>query len=79
MGASGYVLKSVADEAFVYTGAMGALVRDYLGRLARGAQVPRTLLTPREDEVFKLVAEAGPRKRLPVTGWSSPATRSGPG
>ena len=70
LGASGYVLKSVVDEdlveacraavrgeAFVYPGAMGALVRDYLDRLARGERVPETVLTPREDEVLKLIAE----------------------
>lgn len=70
LGASGYVLKSVVDEdlvaacraamrdeAFVYPGAMGALVRDYLDRLARGERVPATVLTPREDEVLKLIAE----------------------
>jgi DNA-binding NarL/FixJ family response regulator len=69
-GASGYVLKSVADEdlvkacrvamrgeAFVYPGAMSALVRDYLDRLKRGESLPSTLLTPREDEVLKLIAE----------------------
>lgn len=70
LGASGYVLKSVVDEdlveavraavrgeAFVYPGAMGALVRDYLDRLRRGDRVPETVLTPREDEVLKLIAE----------------------
>ncbi|WGX97534.1 response regulator transcription factor [Nocardioides sp. L-11A] len=70
LGASGYVLKSVVDEdlveacraamrdeAFVYPGAMGAIVRDYLDRLARGERVPETVLTPREDEVLKLIAE----------------------
>ena len=53
VGACGYVLKSVADEdlvsacraalrgeAFVYPGAMSALVRDYLDRLRRGERVP---------------------------------------
>jgi DNA-binding NarL/FixJ family response regulator len=70
LGASGYVLKSVADEdlvaacraalrgeAFVYPGVMSALVRDYLGRLRRGESVPTTVLTEREDEVLKLIAE----------------------
>ncbi|EGD41384.1 DNA-binding response regulator, LuxR family [Nocardioidaceae bacterium Broad-1] len=70
VGASGYVLKSVADEdlvkacrtamsgqAFVYPGAMSALVRDYLDRLNRGESLPRTVLTEREDEVLKLIAE----------------------
>ena len=76
-GASGYVLKSVADEdlvgavraamrgeAFVYPGAMGALVRDYLGRLRRGERVPDTMLTEREDEVLKLVAEGLSSKEI---------------
>jgi len=76
-GASGYVLKSVADEdlvdacrtamrgeAFVYPGAMGALVRDYLDRMARGARVPETVLTSREDEVIKLVAEGRSSKEI---------------
>jgi len=44
-------------EAFVYPGAMGALARDYLDRLRRGERVPDTVLTEREDEVLKLVAE----------------------
>jgi DNA-binding NarL/FixJ family response regulator len=74
-GACGYVLKSVADqdlvgavraamrgEAFVYPGAMGALARDHLDRLRRGERVPDTVLTEREDEVLKLVAE-GPSSR----------------
>jgi len=77
VGASGYVLKSVADEdlvnacraamrgeAFVYPGAMSALVRDYLGRLARGERVPGTVLTPREDEVIKLIAEGRSSKEI---------------
>jgi DNA-binding NarL/FixJ family response regulator len=69
-GASGYVLKSVADqdlvdacraairgESFLYPGAMSALVRNYLERLRRGERVPANVLTPREDEVLKLIAE----------------------
>lgn len=77
LGASGYVLKSVVDEdlvracraavrgeAFVYPGAMGALVRDHLDRLARGERVPGTVLTPREDEVLKLVAEGRSTKEI---------------
>ncbi len=77
VGASGYVLKSVADEdllaacraairgeAFVYPGAMGALVRDYLARLRRGERVPATVLTPREDEVLKLIAEGLSSKEI---------------
>ncbi|MGZ5415870.1 MAG: response regulator [Nocardioides sp.] len=70
VGASGYVLKSVADrdlvdacraalrgESFLYPGAESALVKDYLERLRRGERLPRAVLTPREDEVVKLIAE----------------------
>ncbi|MFC7494212.1 MULTISPECIES: response regulator [unclassified Nocardioides] len=77
VGACGYVLKSVADEdlvgacraalrgeAFVYPGAMGALVRDYLDRMHRGERVPETVLTEREDEVLKLIAEGSSSKEI---------------
>ena len=80
VGASGYVLKSVADEdlvaacraalrgeAFVYPGAMSALVRDYLDRLRRGERVPETVLTEREDEVLKLIAEGSSSKEIATT------------
>jgi len=69
-GASGYVLKSVADrdlleacratlrgEPFLYAGAVTALIRDYLHRARHGESLPDTILTPREEEVLKLVAE----------------------
>ncbi|RCK68780.1 DNA-binding response regulator [Desertihabitans brevis] len=69
-GASGYVLKSAADEdlvaacraairgeSFLYAGVAGALVRDVLERVRRGERVPRTPLTEREEEVVKLIAE----------------------
>ncbi|PWN03413.1 DNA-binding response regulator [Nocardioides silvaticus] len=80
LGASGYVLKSVVDEdlveacraamrgeAFVYPGAMGAIVRDYLDRRARGERVPETVLTPREEEVLKLIAEGQSSKEIAKT------------
>ncbi|MBL1080056.1 response regulator transcription factor [Nocardia sp. 2] len=70
VGASGYVLKSVADqdlieacratmrgEPFLYPGAATALIRDYLQRVRSGSTLPDTILTPREEEVLKLVAE----------------------
>jgi DNA-binding NarL/FixJ family response regulator len=70
VGASGYVLKSVADrdlvdacraalrgEPFLYPGSERRLVRDYLERLRRGERLPQAPLTPREDEVVKLIAE----------------------
>ncbi|HLV72411.1 MAG TPA: response regulator transcription factor [Vulgatibacteraceae bacterium] len=66
-GASGYVLKSVADrdllhacraamrgEPFLYPGALSVLIREYLNRDGGG---PESLLTPREEEIIKLVAE----------------------
>jgi DNA-binding NarL/FixJ family response regulator len=70
VGACGYVLKSVADrdlvdacraalrgESFLYPGTESTLVRDYLDRMRRGERLPRAVLTPREDEVVKLIAE----------------------
>jgi len=69
-GASGYVLKSAADrdlveacraavrgEPFLYPDAVAALIRDYLDRAARGDSSGADLLTPRELEIVKLVAE----------------------
>ncbi|MFJ9721674.1 response regulator [Streptomyces sp. NPDC101209] len=69
-GASGYVLKSVADrdlvaacraamrdEPFLYPGAVTALIRNYLDRIRNGEEPPEQILTPREEEVLKLVAE----------------------
>lgn len=69
-GASGYVLKSSANhdliegcraalrgESFIYPAAASAIVRDYLERGSRGEETPADLLTPRELEVTKLIAE----------------------
>jgi DNA-binding NarL/FixJ family response regulator len=87
VGASGYVLKSVADEdlvgavraamrgeTFVYPGAMGTLVRDYLGRLGRGERVPETVLTEREDQVLKLIAEGSSSREIAAALVISPKT-----
>jgi DNA-binding NarL/FixJ family response regulator len=76
-GACGYVLKSVADrdlvdachaalrgESFLYPGVMSALVRDYLERVRRGDRVPAQVLTPREDQVVKLIAEGHSSKEI---------------
>jgi DNA-binding NarL/FixJ family response regulator len=70
VGASCYVLKSAADrdlvdacraalrgESFLYPGAESALVKDYLERLRRGERLPSAVLTAREDQVVKLIAE----------------------
>jgi DNA-binding NarL/FixJ family response regulator len=70
-GASGYVLKSVADrdlveacratmrgEPFLYPGAVTALIRDFLDRARAGEVARADPLTPRELEVVKLIAES---------------------
>ena len=69
-GASGFVLKSVADrdlveacravmreEPFIYPEALTALMREYLQRVARGERLPGSILSAREEEVVKLIAE----------------------
>ena len=43
---------------------MSALVRDYLERVRRGERVPAQVLTPREDEVVKLIAEGHSSKEI---------------
>ncbi|MFE1295638.1 response regulator [Streptomyces sp. NPDC058731] len=76
-GASGYVLKSVADrdlveacraamrdEPFIYPGAERALVRSYLDRLHRGDGLPERAVTEREEEILKLVAEGHTSKEI---------------
>ena len=68
-GASGYVLKSVADRdlveacratmrggPFLYPGAINALIKDFLER-ARAGQDVSDPLSPRETEIVKLIAE----------------------
>ncbi|MEU1513786.1 response regulator transcription factor [Streptomyces sp. NPDC005811] len=76
-GACGYVLKSVADrdlvaacrsamrnEPFLYPGAVTALIRNYLDRVRHGEENADHLLTPREEEVLKLVAEGHSSKEI---------------
>ncbi|MER7817588.1 response regulator transcription factor [Streptomyces sp. NPDC096153] len=78
-GACGYVLKSVADrdlvaacraamndEPFLYPGAVSALIRHYLDRVRYGDEAPEQILTPREEEVLKLVAEGHSSKEIAV-------------
>ena len=78
-GASGYVLKSVADrdllhavraamrgEPFLYPGAVTALIREYLDR-DRDGDGPDSILTPREEEIIKLVAEGYSSKQIAET------------
>jgi DNA-binding NarL/FixJ family response regulator len=76
-GASGYVLKSVADrdlieacraamrgEPFLYPGAITALIRDYLERDRAGDRMPASILTPREEQITKLIAEGNSAKEI---------------
>lgn len=80
VGASGYVLKSVADrdlleacratmrgEPFLYPGAVTALIRDYLRRAQAGDGLPDAILTPREEEVLKLIAEGHTAREIGKT------------
>jgi len=75
-GASGYVVKRVADrdlveacratmrgEPFLYPGAVTALITAYL-QAVRNGEEPRNLLTPRETEVIKLVAESYTNRQI---------------
>ena len=76
-GASGYVPKSVADrdlveacraamrgEPFLYPGAVKALIREYLERARDGESIPEDLLTPRESEIVKLIAEGNTSREI---------------
>jgi DNA-binding NarL/FixJ family response regulator len=76
-GASGYVLKTVADrdlveacraamrdEPFLYPGAVRALMRDWLERVRRGGELEEGPLTPRETEILKLIAEAHTTRQI---------------
>ncbi|WP_306328934.1 response regulator transcription factor [Streptomyces venezuelae] len=76
-GASGYVLKSVADrdlveacraavrdEPFIYPGAETALIRTYLDRAEQGRPLPDKAVTEREEEILKLVAEGHSSKEI---------------
>jgi DNA-binding NarL/FixJ family response regulator len=75
VGASGYVLKSGADDdiveacraamrghSFLYPSAVNTLVRDFLDRSDKAADYDP--LTPRELEVLKLIAEGKTTKEI---------------
>ena len=79
-GASGYVLKSAANrdlieairaamrgQSFLYPAAVTALIRDYLERAKSGESVPEDPLTPREQEVVKLIAEGHSSEEIAET------------
>jgi DNA-binding NarL/FixJ family response regulator len=76
-GASGYVLKSVADrdlvaacraavrgESFLYPGAITSLIRSYLDQTRDGTHQPGKAITNREEEILKLVAEGHSSKEI---------------
>jgi DNA-binding NarL/FixJ family response regulator len=82
-GASGYVLKSGADtdivdavraamrgDSYLYPSAVTTLVRDYVERGGRGEE-QFDVLTPRELEVLKLIAEAHTSKEIAKMLWIS--------
>lgn len=86
LGAVGYVHKSVADrdlitacrsalrgEPFLYPGAVATLIRDYLAR-GKNLDGDTTLLTPREEEVLKLIAEGNSGKEIADLLVLSPKT-----
>lgn len=87
VGASGYVRKSVADrdlveacraamrdEPFLYPGAERALITDYLERSRTGEVLPTHVLTPREEEVVKLIAEGHSSRAIADTLYISVKT-----
>jgi DNA-binding NarL/FixJ family response regulator len=77
VGAAGYVLKSAADrdlveacraamrdEPFLYPGVETALMRTFLERAQDGDRLPARVVTDREEEVLKLVAEGHSTKEI---------------
>ena len=83
-GASGYVLKTVADrdlveacraalrgETFLYPDVVRSLLREHLARGGRGSPDD---LTPREREVIKLIAEAHTSEQIARQLVISPRT-----
>jgi DNA-binding NarL/FixJ family response regulator len=76
-GASGYVLKTVADrdlvqacraamrgEPFLYPGAKTPLIEDFLSRVRSSRDLPEEPLTAREQQVVKLIAEGQSSRRI---------------
>lgn len=85
VGAAGYVHKSVADrdliaacrgalrgEPFLYPGAVATLIKDFLTRAS--TQEKAELLTVREEEVLKLIAEGNSSRDIADLLFISPKT-----
>lgn len=85
-GACGYVLKTVADrdlvaacraalrgETFIYPATVRALLREHLDR-AREGEASADLLTIREQEVIKLIAEGSTSEEIAAQLVISPRT-----
>ena len=86
-GASGYVLKAAPNrdlveacraamrgEPFLYPPAVTAVVRDYLERARDSDDQPADPLTPREQEITKLIAEGHPNAEIARLLVISPST-----
>lgn len=84
-GAAGYVHKSDADrdlitacraalrgEPFLYPGAVNRLIKDFVAR--GGESAPASLMTPREEEILKLIAEGHSGKEIADLLVLSPKT-----
>ena len=86
VGAAGYVHKSVADrdlihacraalrgEPFLYPGALSTIIREYLSRRG-GPEDDSTVLSSREEEVLKLIAEGHSGRDIAQMLFISPKT-----
>ena len=51
-------------EPFLYAGAERALVRDYVQRARAGETLPEDPLTPREQQIVKLIAESNTNRQI---------------
>ena len=58
---------AMRGEPFLYAGVASTLVRDFLDRLRRGEPMPNAVLTQREEEVVKLIAEGHSSKEIAAT------------